>query len=76
MCVGRLSGEMNLIQEVCMVVSRGLVYLGNFLCSVVAGRSSVARRVSREVRRAVLGPVWSPLGSLAMSAFAGEMWRV
>ena len=36
----------------------------------------MARRVSREVRRAVLGPVLSLLGSLAMNAFVGEMWRV
>ncbi len=56
-----------------MVVSRGVVSLGSFLCSVVAGRSSVALSVSREVRRAVLGPILSPLGSLAMSAFVGEM---
>ena len=75
MCAGRLSGGMDLVHEVCMVVSRGVVSLGNFLCLVVAGRSSVARRVSREFRRAVLGPGLSPLGSLAMSAFAGEMWR-
>ena len=59
-----------------MVVSRGVVSLGNFLCSVGAGRSSVALRVSREVRRAVLGHVLSPLGSLAMSTFVGEMCRV
>ncbi len=58
--MGRLSGEMNLIQEVCVVVSRGLVSLCNFLCSVVAGKSSVARRVSREVQRADLGHVLSP----------------
>ena len=76
MWVGRLSGRMNLVHEVGRVVSRGVLSLGNFLCSVVAGRSSVARRVSREVRRAVLGPGLSPLGSLAMSAFVGEMWRV
>ena len=76
MCVGRLSGLMSLIHDVCMVVSRGLVSFGNLLCSVVAGRSSVARRVSREVRSSILGPVFSPLGSLAMSAFVGEMWRV
>ncbi len=76
LCVGRLSGVMNVIQEVCMVVSRGVVSLGKFLCSVVAGRSSVALRVSREVWRAVLGPVLSPLGSLAMSAVVGEMCRV
>ncbi len=74
--MGRLSGVVILIQELCMVVSRGVVSLGNFMCSVVAGRSSVALRVSREVRRAGLGPVLSPLGSLAMSAFVGEMCRV
>ena len=59
-----------------MVVSRGVVSLGSFLCSVVAGRSSVALRVSSEVWRAVLGPSLSPLGSLAMSTFVGEMCRV
>jgi hypothetical protein len=73
---GKLSSVMNLIQEVCMVVCRGLVSLGSFLCSVVADRSSVALRVSREVRRAVLGPVLSPFDSLAMSTFVGEMCRV
>ena len=76
LCVGRLSGAMHLIQEVCMVVSRGVVSSGNFLCYVVAGRSSVALRVSREVRRAVLGPILSPFGSLTMSAVVGEMCRV
>ena len=59
-----------------MVVSRGVVSLGYFLCSVVASRSSVALRVSREARRAVLGPVLSPLGSLAMGTSAGEMCKV
>ena len=67
---------MNLVQEVFIVVSRGVVSLGNFLCSMVAGRSSVALRVCREDWRAVLGSVLSPLGSLAMSAFVGEMCRV
>ena len=76
LCEGRLSSVMNFIQEVCMVVSRVVVSLGSFLCSVVAGRSSVALRVSREVRRAVLGPVLSPFGSLAMSTFVGEMCNV
>ena len=56
-----------------MVVSRGVVSLGHFLCSVVVDRSSVALRVSREVRRAVSGPVLSPLGSLVMSIFVGEV---
>ncbi len=70
---GRLSGVMNFIHEVCKVVSRGVVSLGSCLCSVVAGRSSVFLRVSREVRRAVLGPVLSPFGSLAMSTFVDEM---
>ncbi len=64
------------IQEVCMLVNRVLVSLGSFMCSVVTGRRSVALRVSREVRKAVLGPVLSPLGSLAMSTFMGEMCRV
>ena len=76
MCEGRLSGVMNFIREVCMVVSRGVVSLSTFLCYVLAGSSSVALRVSREVRRAVLGHVLSPLCSLAMSTFVGEMCRV
>ena len=59
-----------------MVVFNGVGCLGSFLCSVVAGRSSVALRVSREVRRAVLGPVLSAFGSLAMSTFVGKMCRV
>jgi hypothetical protein len=36
----------------------------------------VAPRVSKEIRRAVLGPVLSPFGSLTMSTFAGGMCRV
>ena len=71
-----MSGRMNFSQEVCMVVSRGVVSLGSFLCSVVASRSRVAPRVSKEIRRAVLGPVLSPFGSLTMSTFAGGMCRV
>ena len=59
-----------------MVVSRGVVSLGSFLCSVVAGRNSVVLRVSREVRRAALGHVLSPFGSLAISTFVDEMCRV
>jgi len=59
-----------------MVVSRGVVSLGSFLCSVVAGRSSVALRVLREVRRAVLRPVLSPFSSLAMSEFLDEICRM
>ena len=59
-----------------MVVSRGVVSLDSFLCSVVAGRSSVALRVSKEIRRAVLRPVLSPFGSLAMSTFVDEMCGV
>ena len=59
-----------------MVVSRDVVSLGSFMRSVVASRSSVALRVSREVRRAVLGPVLFPFGSLAMSTVVGEMCKV
>jgi hypothetical protein len=32
--------------------------------------------VSSEVRRAVFGPSFSVFGSLAISAFVGDMWRV
>ena len=67
---------MDFSQEVWMVVSKGLVSLGCFLCSVVAGRSSVALRVSKEVRRAVLRPVLSPFGCLDLSTFMGGMCRV
>ena len=59
-----------------MVMNRGVVSLAYFLRYVVARRSGVAIRVSREVRRAVLGPALSPLGSLAMSTCGGEMCRV
>ncbi len=53
-----------------------VVSLGSFLCSVVAGRSRVALRVSWEARRAVLGPVLSPFGNLVMSTFVGEKFTV
>ena len=54
-----------------MVVSRGVVSLRSFLSSVVAGRSKVALRVSREVPREVLGPGLSPFGSMAMITLVG-----
>ena len=62
--------------DACMVVRRGVVSLGSFLCSVVEGRSRVALSVSREVLRDVFGPGLSAFGSLATSASVGEMWRV
>ncbi len=71
--MGKLLGLMYVFQDVCMVVWRGVVFLGSFLCSVLEGRSKVARSVSREVRRAVLGPVLSAFGSLVMSTFVGDM---
>ena len=73
MCVGRLSGWMYVCHDVCIVVSSGVVSLGSLLCSVVAGRRRVARSVSSEVRRAVLGPGFSAFGSLAISAFVGDI---
>ena len=73
MWVGKLWGLMYACQDVCMAVWRGVVSLGSFLCSVLVGRSRVARSVSREVLRAVLGPVLSAFGSLAMSTFVGDM---
>ena len=74
--MGKLSGSMYVCHDVCIVVKRGVVSLGSFLCSVLEGRSRVARSVSREVRRAVFGPILSAFGSLAMSTFVGDMWRV
>ncbi len=74
--MSRLSGAMYFNQEVCTVVSKGVACLGIFLCFIVAGSSSVALRVSMEVRRAVLGPVLFPFGSLAMITYVGGMCRV
>ena len=73
---GRLSVVMYRSHEVCMVVSSGVVSLGSFLSSVVAGRSRVALRVSKEVRREVLGPGLSPFGSLVMMMLVGWIWSV
>ncbi len=47
LCEGRLSDVINFMQEVCIVLHMGVVSLGSFLCSVVAGRSRVDLRVSR-----------------------------
>ena len=74
--MGRLSVLMYVCHDVCMAVSRGVVSLGSFLCSVVEGRSSVARSASSEVRRAAFGPGLLAFGSLAMSTVVGDMWRV
>ncbi len=41
LCGGKLSCVMNSVQEVCMVVSRGFLSLGSFLCFVVDGRDVV-----------------------------------
>jgi hypothetical protein len=53
---------MSFSHEACMVVSRRVVSLGSFPSSMLAGRSRVALRVSREARREVLGPDLSPFG--------------
>ena len=74
--MGKLSGLRNFIYDVCMVVSWGVVSLGSFLCSVEEGRSRVALRVSREVRRVIFGLVLSAFGSLAMITFVGEICRM
>jgi hypothetical protein len=52
--------------EVCMVMSRSVLFWGIFLNFKAAGRCRVALRESREARRDVLVPGLSPLGSLAM----------
>ena len=51
----------------------GVVSLGSILCSVEAGKSRVARRVSIEVRSVDLGPSLFPLGSLACMTLVGWM---
>jgi hypothetical protein len=63
---GGLSGVINCFHEACMAVSRDVVSEGSFLNSADAGRRRVALRVSREVRREVLGPGLSPFGNLCM----------
>ncbi len=68
---GSLSVVMYCSHKVCMVVSSGVVSLGSFLSSVVAGRSTVTLRVSTEVRREVLGPGMSPFGSMATMTLVG-----
>ena len=72
----RLSVGMYFSHEVCMVVRSGVVSLGSFLSSVVAGRSRVALRVSKKVRIEALGPGLSSLGSLVMMTLVGWMWSV
>ncbi len=59
-----------------MVVSRGVVFDGNFLDSVDGGRSKVALRVSREFRREILGPGLSPFSILAIITLVGWMCKV
>ena len=72
--MGRLSGVINCFYEACMVVCSGVVSEGNFLSFVVAGRSRVAPRVSREVRREVLGPGLSPFRNLAIITLVGWIY--
>ena len=62
--------------EVCMVVSSGVMSLRSFLSSVVARRSRVALRVSKDIWREVLRPGLSPFGSLAMMTLVSWMWSV
>ncbi len=73
---GRLSVVMYFSHEVYMVVSSGVVALGIFLSSVVAGRSRVALRVSKEARMEGLRPGLSPLDTLVMMTLVGWMWSV
>ena len=67
---------MNFSHEACMVVSRGVVSLRSFLSFVFAGRSRVALRVSREVRREVLGLGLSPFGNMTMITLVGWICSV
>jgi hypothetical protein len=49
----------------CIRVALEVLGVGSFLCSLVAGKSKVALRVSKAVRSAVFGPGLSPLGSFS-----------
>jgi len=73
---GRLSVVMYFSQEACIMLCRGVVSLGNFQSYVVAGRSRVALRISREVRREIFGPDLSPFGNLSMITLVGWIYRV
>ena len=76
MCGRRLSDVINCFHEVSMVVSRGVLSEGSFLSCLDVGRSRVALRVSREVRREVLGPGLSPFGNLALITLVVWMCKV
>ena len=67
---------MNFSHVICMVVSKGDVSLGSFICSVVEGRSRVALRVSMDVLREILLPGLPPLGSRANLTLVGWMCNV
>ena len=76
MCGGRPLGVINCFHELCMVMSRGVLSVGNFLSSVDAWRRRAALRVSSEAWREDLGPGLSPFGSVAMVTLVGWMCRV
>ena len=73
---GRLSGVINCFHEACMVVIRGVMSEASLLNYVDAGRRRVTLRVSREVRREVLGHGLSPFGNLDMITLVGWMCRL
>ncbi len=75
-CGGRYTVGICWDHEVCMVVVRGEVPFGSFRCSVVEGRSKVARRVSMEDRREFLLPGLSPFGRRAIMTLVGWMCSV
>ena len=56
-----------------MSVEAGVISLGSFLCSVEAGRSRMARRLSVEVRSADSDPGLIPFESLASMTLVGWM---
>ena len=76
MCDGRSPGFRNGSQEGRIIVEKGVVFLGRFLSSEEAGSSRVALRESMALRRDVLTPGLSSLGSLATMTLAGCIWRV
>ncbi len=76
LCGERWSVGMNFSHVVYMVVSKGDVSFGSFLCSVVEGKSRVALRVSMDVLKEILLLGLSPLGSRANMTLVGWMCNV
>jgi hypothetical protein len=71
MCVSSLLGVMHGSQVGRKSVERGVVSLGTFPCSVLAGRMRAALKDSIVVRKGSLMPFLSPLDTLSIITLVG-----